>query len=331
MIQRVRAAAPCRVDLSGGTLDIWPLGLLHPGACTVNVAVDLPMEVELRPGGRSYRVALGDVVVEAESLAELSRNPATALVAMVAGYYELPPAEIAVRSSSPLGAGLGASSALAIALIAACEEATGVERSGTRASVQLARDLEAQLMGLPTGIQDHYPAVVGGALRIDHLAGGECVTSLDVDLECLGRHLRLVFTGQSHVSARNNWEIVRRRLDGEEEMCEVLGSIARLAQQMADSLVAGDPEQVGKLMSEEWQLRRRLSPVASTPVIENLLEVAVASGAWGGRACGAGGGGCVAVICPESAAEAVERHLGAAGGTLLRAVPTSTGLRVESG
>ena len=156
------------------------------------------------------------------------------------------------------------------------------------------------------------------------------MTSLDVDLERLGRHLRLVFTGQSHVSATNNWEIVRRRLDGEKETREVLGAVAKLAQQMADSLVAGDPERVGKLMSEEWQLRRRLSPIASTPAIENLLEVALASGAWGGRACGAGGGGCVALICPASTAEAMERQLEAAGGRVLRAVPTSIGLRVES-
>ena len=236
MIRRVRAQAPCRVDLAGGTLDIWPLGLLHPGACTVNLAVDLLVQVELRPRGRSYRVVQGAEVVEAGSLEDLLRNPATALVALVAELYELPPAEIAVKSSSPLGAGLGASSALAIALIAACEEATGVERSGTRRSVRLARDLEARLMGLPTGMQDHYPAVVGGALRIDHLVGGERVMSLDVDLERLGRHLRLVFTGQSHVSARNNWQIVRRRLDGEEESRELFADIAIVAQGMAKAL-----------------------------------------------------------------------------------------------
>ena len=150
MIRRVRAKAPCRVDLAGGTLDIWPLGLLHPGACTVNLAVDVLVEVELRPRGRSYRVEQGAEVVEAGSLADLLRNPATALVALVAELYDLPPAEIAVKSSSPLGAGLGASSALAIALIAACEEATGVERSGTRRSVRLARDLVGMLAEAPS-------------------------------------------------------------------------------------------------------------------------------------------------------------------------------------
>ena len=43
--REVRVAAPCRADLAGGTLDIWPIGLLHPGALTVNMA--LPVEVEL--------------------------------------------------------------------------------------------------------------------------------------------------------------------------------------------------------------------------------------------------------------------------------------------
>ena len=36
---KVEARAPTRVDLAGGTVDIWPLYLFHPGSQTVNIAI----------------------------------------------------------------------------------------------------------------------------------------------------------------------------------------------------------------------------------------------------------------------------------------------------
>ena len=53
MPDRVVARCGCRIDLAGGTLDIWPLGQLHRGARTVNLAIDVPVTVELvTPRGR---------------------------------------------------------------------------------------------------------------------------------------------------------------------------------------------------------------------------------------------------------------------------------------
>ena len=63
----VTATAWCRVDLAGGTLDIWPLGLFHREACTVNVAVDLAVTVELRPAVSGYRVLQGGTLATAAS------------------------------------------------------------------------------------------------------------------------------------------------------------------------------------------------------------------------------------------------------------------------
>ncbi len=37
----IESSAPTRVDLAGGTIDIWPLYLFHPGAATVNFAISL--------------------------------------------------------------------------------------------------------------------------------------------------------------------------------------------------------------------------------------------------------------------------------------------------
>ena len=121
------------------------------------------------------------------------------------------------------------------------------------------RDLEARLMSLPTGMQDRYPALLGGSLEILQSPGGERVRRLDVDLERLGDSLLVVYSGASHFSAGNNWQVVRRRLDGEAEVTELLQGIAAAAADLSPALESGDLPRVGELMSREWSFRRRLA------------------------------------------------------------------------
>ena len=326
-MQSVTARAWCRVDLAGGTLDIWPLGLFHPGARTVNVAVDLAARVRVRRADR-YRVRQGESVVEAGSAAELAAIPDSALAGVVAVALDLPPVEIDLESESPRGGGLGASSAMAVALIAAAEKLLGREPSPAAQRVHLARDLEARLMGLPTGMQDHYPGLLGGALEIRMEAGGEKVRRLAVDLEALGDHLLVVYSGVSHFSAGQNWLVVRRRLEGERESVELFSGIAEAAAELAEALEAGDFPRVGALMGREWSFRRRLAEGVSTPELERLLEAARERGAWGGKACGAGGGGCLALLCPPERRAEIATRLAELGGTVLPARPAGEPLSV---
>jgi D-glycero-alpha-D-manno-heptose-7-phosphate kinase len=325
------ARAWCRVDLAGGTLDIWPLGLLHPspgGAATVNVAIDVAVEVGIEPAREGYRVRQGELLVEAASPRELAAQPEGALVGLVAAALELPPLTATLRSGSPRGGGLGASSAMTVASIAAAEAAFGLPASSAARRAATARDVEASLMGLPTGIQDHYAALLGGALEIRHRPGGEEVRRLEVDLAALAASLLVVYTGQSHFSAGQNWQVVRRRLEGEPEVSRLLAGIAEVAGGVAAALAAGDLPRVGAAMSEEWRLRRRLAEGISTPAIERLLEVAAAGGAWGGKACGAGGGGCIAMLSPPDRRAEIAASLAGAGGQVLPGRPVDQPLTV---
>lgn len=327
-----RVTTRCRVDLAGGTLDIWPLGLLHPGARTVNVAVDLPVAVELVPGGREYAIVQGGERRTAATAAGFAGDPATALAGLVLEQLEVAPCGIEIRSASPRGAGLGASSALTVALLAAGELARAGRLTlspGERAA--LARDLEARLMGLPTGQQDHFPAQLGGALELEHRPGGERVRALAVDLPALAARLVVAYTGQSHFSAGNNWQVVRRRLEGEAEVVARLDAVRDAARDLVPALEAGDWPQVGALMAAEWHARRGLAPEIGTPALDALLAAAGEAGAWGGKACGAGGGGCVAALCPPAQRPALEAAWTALGATLLAAAPTARGLEVAGG
>jgi D-glycero-alpha-D-manno-heptose-7-phosphate kinase len=325
---RVVASACCRVDLAGGTLDIWPLGLLHRGACTVNVAVDVPVRVELIARQSGYRLSADGELFEASSAEGLARIEAAALPGLIARQMGLAPLEIRLESGSPRGGGLGASSALVVAMIAAAEALEARDPSTVEARCALARDLEAVLMGLPTGCQDHFPALLGGALELRHEPGGERVRHLDVDLETLGDGLVVAYSGESHLSAATNWQVVRRRLEAEPAAVECFAGIAGVAADVAPALEAGRFEEVGRLMSEEWRFRRRLAAEVSTPRIESLLERAAGAGAWGGKVCGAGGGGSIAILGPTERRPAIVEALAAGGAEVLPARPSSSGLEV---
>ena len=326
----VRVRTWCRADLGGGTLDIWPLGLLHPGACTVNVALDLAVEVRLESRRQGFIVTQNGERLEVERLEDLAAAPGGALVGAVALSEGLPPFAIDIASASPRGGGLGASSALAVALLAAAEmqlHGAPTRSPGERAAG--ARDLEARLMGLPTGLQDHYPAQLGGVLQISHEPGGERITSLPVDLGALGEHLVVGFTGQSHFSAGANWLVVRRRLEADPFIVERLQEICDVALQLPSALRDGDWAQVGRLVGAEWAARRQLSGEISTPGIEALLESARSLGAWGGKACGAGGGGSVLVLAPAERREAIAAAWREQGTQILPARPTARQIEIE--
>ena len=74
-------------------------------------------------------------------------------------------------------------------------------------------------------------------------------------------------------------------------------------------------------MTAEWEARRELAPVVSTPQVERILDTARVAGAWGGKVCGAGGGGCVAILAPPAARDAVAGAVAALGHPVLDCRP----------
>ena len=328
MARSVRARAWCRADLAGGTFDIWPLGLLHAGARTVNLAIDVQARVNFSERAAGFRLVQGGEALEASTATELAKRPGGELLGLLAEQLEMPPVEIEVSSDSPRGGGLGASSAIAVAALAGGEAFLGKEPSPRRRLARVARDVEVALMRLPTGTQDQLAALHGGVSEIRYRPGRTSVRALNVDLAALGESLVLVYSGQSHFSAGNNWQVYRRRIEGDAQVIEAFDGIAAAATAMPAALEAGDLQEVGRLMSVEWSHRRNLAPEVSTTVVERLLSEASAAGAWGGKVCGAGGGGCLAFLASPEGVASVRERLTAAGGKVLEARPAVGGVDV---
>jgi len=271
----------------------------------------------------------GESVIEVATADALAESDEGALFGLVAVELGLPPVDIRVTSGSPRAAGLGASSALAVAAVAAAESLEGLPATSARERAALVGDLEARLMGLPTGRQDQLAALLGGVLEILHGPGRVEPRRLEVDLASLGDSLVVAYSGQSHFSAGNNWQVVKARLDGDPAVVAAFDGIARAASLLPAAIERGELAEVGRLMSVEWSHRRRLAPEVSTPRVERMLEEAERAGAWGGKVCGAGGGGCLAVLCPADHRERVAQRLASVGAEVLEARPVATPLEVE--
>lgn len=328
----IEASAPARIDLAGGTLDLWPLHVLHPGSVTVNLAISLRAACRVGPGKDGFRVVSrgSDFVMVAASSGELLSEPRAALVGSLLEALEIrEPLDIEFWSDVPFGSGLGGSSALTVALMGALGRVSPRDLSGVD-RVDFVRDVETRVLGKPAGVQDYYPPLEGGAHVITFRAGRTTAQRFPVDAGTWERHLTLFDSGISHSSGMNNWEILRARLEGDPAVAENLEGVRRAAVVMAAAVERLDFARMGQALESEWAARRRLAPVVSTPLIERAIAAAVGAGAWGGKACGAGGGGCVVFLSPQERTAAVRQALAALGeGRLVSVRAVGDGLRVE--
>ncbi|MGB6429913.1 MAG: hypothetical protein WBF06_04965, partial [Candidatus Acidiferrales bacterium] len=126
---RIESRAPTRVDLAGGTLDIWPLYLFHEGALTVNCAIAryASCVIETRPEGRRGITLVSTDTRRKESFASLealrrARPYRLPLLAHLVRFFG-PTVGFTLTTNSevPAGAGLGGSSAMAVAICAALD------------------------------------------------------------------------------------------------------------------------------------------------------------------------------------------------------------------
>lgn len=233
-------------------------------------------------------------------------------------------------SEAPAGAGIGGSSALAVAICAALDRLT---QAGLRREewIHISRDVEAIVIGVPTGTQDHYPPAFGGASAIVLAAGGERRESLHCDLDELERRVVLCYTGKPRQHGINNWEVFQKHIGGDKRVAQNLEKIAAIARGVRDALDRNEWDEAGRLVREEWEFRRRNLRTISTPLIDRVIVAARRNGAVGGKVCGAGGGGCVALMIDPDARERVEAAIVAAKARLIPFRIDRGGVTVRTG
>ncbi|MFQ5881266.1 MAG: hypothetical protein ACE5I9_02155 [Candidatus Methylomirabilales bacterium] len=336
MRRTIVATAPTRIDFAGGTLDIPPLYLFHQPALTINVAVSLCTTVAVRKTrGRGIHVTVRDQGRQAfwASSREIRWGEDRFLELMarlLRSFDPAPGVEVTTDCQAPAGAGTGGSSALAIAATAALARLTK-RRLARPKIIEYAKAIETQAIRVPTGYQDYYAAVYGGASVIEFSVAGivRRPAAEGEFLDELERHLLLVYAGKPRFSGANNWALFKGHMNGDAKILRFFDRLKSNALAMRDAFLRRDLCAVAEGLNEDWAIRKGMLPTMSTPRIDALIQRSRRAGALGARVCGAGGGGCIAFLVDPAARQRLEQLAISCGARVLPCRVHRQGLRIR--
>jgi D-glycero-alpha-D-manno-heptose-7-phosphate kinase len=311
----LRARAPLRVSFAGGGTDVSPFPEREGGAVlsatisqfaysTLRPRPDSQVTVSSLDYGLSIDFGIDQPVVYDGRLdlpkAAIARVLAHSNVRDPAGF------DLFLHTNAPPGSGLGSSSAVVVSVVGLVAAYYGLNLNRHEIA-HLAAVLEREDLGIAGGLQDQYAASFGGFNYMEFGADDVVVNSLrvpDATVHELEHNMLLAYTGRTRTSDHIIEDQVRRYETGDADSLAGLRAQRDLAVTMKNALLRGEVDTFGRLLGEAWTHKRRLSPRISTPMIDEAMEIALASGALGGKVTGAGGGGHMVFCC-----EFERRHL----------------------
>lgn len=320
----IEVTSPTRVDLAGGTMDLWPLWAMMGNACTINMSISIFTHCHLQPRDdeRIFIESLDfNKTWEFDSLSSLLNDESKELVFFKAHISFWKPKtgfRLRTQSESPVGAGLGGSSSLSVSIYKAFSQWLGSTEE-VNTLVSHCANIEAQVLQTPTGVQDYYPAAQSGLNILDIEHSGIKSQVLDSHKRDLSEHFFVVYTGRSHHSGINNWQVLKNYIDGDARTRRALDSIREIGFKMRNVCLESDWKAIPELFAQEYRARMLLADAFSSPEIEALKEISEKNGASAFKICGAGGGGCVLVWADPGATSRLKEKVTQAGYQVLDA------------
>ena len=312
----IRSRAPVRIDFAGGWTDV-ALFTEESSGFVINAAIDiysyvtvrkLP-EKEIMTSSYGYRhkesvedkavkiySADFDIYEEAEEIKHLEYNGNIDLAKAAIKQMDIEGGlEIITRSNAPAGSGLGTSASMGVALIGALSKLSGSSLLPYEFAEQ-ASLIERKELGILGGKQDHYASAYGGISFMEFMGEEVKVSKLELPRDLryeLEKSLVLCYTGKSRLSGDIHRKVVDAYKSGQPKTRSAISNLKQIARQMKETLLNNDLNSFGDLLNENWKNQKALHPSVTNAQIDGLFEIALGNGATGGKACGAGGGGCL--------------------------------------
>lgn len=314
-----KVTAPSRVDLAGGTLDIWPLYCFTGGAKTINLAIDLcawatvdvvpdsQFQIRLHYGSEEPVAISGPMAADAiQRLSPPLRFPAHVISSYLANKAELPEVRIRLTLGSdvPPQSGLGGSSTLCVAIGRALARVFGdyIIQGWQWRMMEWARDTEAGYLTMLTGTQDYLAALFGGAnCFVSDRGNMDRVPYSDAVFQGLADRLLVLYSGETHQSGISNWELVKGAVERDKEIQRGMEAARQIAEDLDGELSAGQLswKHIGNLLTQEWEIRKHLFKV-HTKRLDEMVQFLQKQDVLGARVCGAAAGGSLmALVDPD--------------------------------
>ena len=332
-----RSKAPLRIGLAGGGTDVSPYSDQFGGAI-LNATVSLSAYATIEPIEEDKIILRTLDRNESETHELLQRLPINGTLDLLKGVYNriqqdynfpLSGFILSTFVDAPAGSGLGTSSTLVVAILGVFVEKYKLPLSDYEIA-QYAYSIERVDLQLAGGKQDQYAATFGGVNFMEFYKDDKVIVNpLRIKphyLHELENNLVLYFTATSRESATIIKEQVKNVTNNNEKSIEAMHQLKEQAKMMKEALLQGKLNDIGEILDYGFQQKRLMAANISNQSIENIYDVAKASGATGGKISGAGGGGFMIFYCPNNTRYAVINALNNFGGALKKYQFTKYGL-----
>ena len=292
---------PFRISFFGGGTDYTDWFREHGGA-VLATSIDKYCYLTVRhlPPFFEHRNRIVWSQVELTSAIDEIKHPAVrAILSEMNGMQDTHGYEIHHDGDLPARAGLGSSSSFAVGLIHAMHALNGRMVSKQDLAREAIR-IEQDVLREHVGCQDQVTTAHGGFNRVEfHRNGDIDINPVILSRERLDRlqaSLLLVFTGVSRFAS----DVAAKQIANLKSRAAELTAMRQMVDEATSILASSaDPvEPFGRLLNESWKLKRGLASGVSTERVDEIYDAALATGAFGGKLLGAGGGGFMLFVVP---------------------------------
>ncbi len=307
----IRGKAPLRIGLAGGGTDVSPYADIFGGAI-LNATVNLFARTTILPHSKNEINIISKDLSESISYPMMEQLPIDGNLDLIKGVYNRVVRDFAHEPLSfdlitevdvPKGSGMGSSSTITVSLIGAFKEWLNLPL-GDYDIARLAFEIERKDLRLAGGRQDQYAATFGGVNFMEFYEEEKVIVNplriREEYVEELEMNLLLYYTGTSRESATI---IKKQRTNFSEKSSESIEAAHKLkeqAKEMKEALLTGNIHDVGRILDEGWQAKKRMAVGISNPEIDDMYQTAQKAGMSGGKISGAGGGGFMMMYCPNN-------------------------------
>lgn len=287
---------PFRVSFAGGGSDLPSFYRKSTGA-VLSTSIDKYMYIAIHPYFEKDKIQLKYSKTEQVDSIDTIKHP---IFREVLKMYNLTGVDLNSIADIPSGTGLGSSSSFTVGLLNAVRAYLGKASSGEKLG-ELACDVEINRVGSPIGKQDQYAAACGG-LNFISFYGDETVNVEKIIMQPekkqeLEDNLLMVFVGGEHsanaiLKSQSAAISDIKKFDAQKDM-------VKLAYNLRDSLENNNLDDFGRILHENWLLKKSLTSGISTGIVDEMYNKGIEAGALGGKLLGAGGAGFILFYCPK--------------------------------
>ncbi len=298
---------PFRVSFAGGGSDIPEYYLEHGGA-VLSVTINKYVYLSMHPYFNDKKIFLKyskSELVESDSQIEHR------IIREVFKHYKICGVDFSSSADVPAGTGLGSSSAFTVGLINLCS--AYLTRAMSKENIAaLACDVEINRLQAPIGKQDQYASAMGGlnfiAFNRDDSVTVEKVIMDRTSYSKLQNNLLMFYLGDARAVAPILAE-QKENMKTQKDMIKNIDKMVQLASELRYELENGNVDEMGNILYKGWMYKKELASAISNEKIDYYYNLAIKSGALGGKLLGAGGGGFLLFYVPEEKHQMVKTAL----------------------